>query len=84
MDKNKFLALFDDKIKEVANQDSVRAATLQQEIQDGTMDITVDNALTVVRYTLDQSLKSGFTDDQAFFMACKMAGIEIEAPYAQD
>lgn len=84
MDKEKFLALFDDKIKEVANQDSVRAATLEQEIKDGTMDATVNNTVTVMRYTLDQSLKAGFNDDQSFFTACKMAGIEIEAPYAQD
>lgn len=84
MDKEKFLALFDDKIKEVANQDSVRAATLEQEIKDGTMDATVNNAVTVMRYTLDQSLKAGFNDNQSFFMACKMSGIEIEAPYAQD
>lgn len=84
MDKEKFLALFDDKIKEVANQDSVRTATLEQEIADGTMDATVNNAITVASYTLDLSLKSGFSDNQAFFMACKMAGIDIEAPYAQN
>jgi len=73
MDKEKFLALFDDKIKEVANQDSVRAATLEQEIKDGTMDATVNNAVTVMRYTLDQSLKAGFNDNQSFFMEFYMS-----------
>lgn len=84
MDKNEFVKLFGDKISEIANQDAVRAQTLKREIDDGTMDATVNNATTVTWYTYNQALKAGFTDDKAFYMACQMAGIEIEAPYNRE
>ncbi|KJW12853.1 hypothetical protein [Levilactobacillus spicheri] len=84
MDKNEFVKLFGDKISEVANQDAVRGTTLNREIKDGTMDLLVNNAVTVATYTYKQALKSGFNDDKAFYMACQMAGIEIEAPYNRE
>ena len=69
MKKSEFLTKFEDKIQELVNQDASAA---------------VDNGTTIAAYQYQQALSAGFSDDQAFFMACKNAGIEIEAPYRRE
>lgn len=83
MKKSDFLTKFEDRIQELVNQDSVRNETDRREIEDGTASASVDNSTTIAAYQYQQALSAGFSDDQAFFMACKNSGIEIEAPYNQ-
>lgn len=83
MNKTEFMNQYAEKIQELVNQDSVRNETVKREIEDGTAATAVDNGTTIAAYQYQQSLSAGFSDDQAFFMACKNAGIEIEAPYSQ-
>jgi len=84
MKKSEFLTKFEDKIQELVNQDAVRNETVRREIEDGTASAAVDNGTTIAAYQYQQALSAGFSDDQAFFMACKNAGIEIEAPYRRE
>ncbi|PBQ23852.1 hypothetical protein CNR29_07410 [Levilactobacillus brevis] len=81
MNKTEFIKQYAEKIQELVNQDSVRNETVKREIEDGTAATSVDNSTTIAAYQYQQALSAGFSDDQAFFMACKNAGIEIEAPY---
>ncbi|MFC6275619.1 hypothetical protein ACFQET_08850 [Levilactobacillus tangyuanensis] len=80
--KDKFIAQLDDKISQISNEDAVRAETLKREISDGTMDQTVTNAIAIVTNTYTQGLSAGLSDDQAFFIACKTAGVELNPPYS--
>lgn len=80
-DKDKFIAQLDDKITEISNQDAVRAETMKREIEDGTMGQTVDNVVHIVVDTYTKCLNAELSDNQAFFVACKTAGIEMNEPY---
>lgn len=84
MNKTEFIKKYAEKIQELVNQDSVRNETVKREIEDGTAATSVDNSTTIAAYQYQQALSAGFSDDQAFFMACKNAGIEIEAPYRRE
>ncbi|WP_123830970.1 hypothetical protein [Levilactobacillus brevis] len=84
MNKTEFIKQYAEKIQELVNQDSVRNETVKREIEDGTAATSVDNSTTIAAYQYQQALSAGFSDDQAFFMACKNAGIEIEAPYMNE
>ncbi|KRN01273.1 hypothetical protein FD13_GL001185 [Levilactobacillus senmaizukei DSM 21775 = NBRC 103853] len=79
--KDKFIAQLDDKISQIGNEDAVRAEALKREIADGTMDQTVSNAVNIIADAYTKALNVGLSDDQAFYFACKTAGVEMTPPY---
>ena len=66
-----FLNVYEDKIQEVVNQDSVRAETVEREIANGTSTILVKNTVLIGSDTYTQALNSGFSDEQAFTIAMR-------------
>lgn len=76
MEKKEVIKQFDDKITELANQDAVRAETLKREIADGTIEDVVTNIVFEAISMYTASINKGFSDDQAFTMAMKFAGLD--------
>lgn len=80
-DKDAFIAQLDDKISQINNEDAVRTEALKREISDGTMGQTVSNAVAIIADAYSKGINVGLSDDQAFYFACKTAGLEMEPPY---
>ncbi|WP_338230804.1 hypothetical protein [Lactiplantibacillus paraxiangfangensis] len=76
MNKDEIIKQFDGKITEIANQDAVRAETLKREIADGTIDDVVENIVVESGKMYVEAINQGFSDDQAFAMALKFAGLD--------
>ncbi|GAK47723.1 hypothetical protein LOSG293_110390 [Secundilactobacillus oryzae JCM 18671] len=72
--KDAFLKMFEDQINDVANQDAVRLATLQQEREEGTLKELVKSQVYMAHVAYEEALRQGFDDKKAFAVGCYQAG----------
>jgi len=71
MKKDDIVNQFEDQIKDIADQDKVRNGLVGKELEDGTLDETLQHLAVTGWLMYSYALQAGFTDDQAFELASK-------------
>lgn len=70
-DKEEFVKAYSEKIDQLANQDKVRNALITQELNDGTLDTSMQNTVAMGWAMYQYALNVGFGEDKSFDIALR-------------